>query len=396
MKVSAVETIRLEDFPNLLFVQVHTDEGLVGLGETFYGAATVEQHIHESVAPYLVGRDALQIEAHNRMLAGYVGYNGSGAETRARSAIDLALWDLLGQVSGQPLYNLLGGLTRESVRIYNTCAGPRYVRAAEGQAVANWGVAPGRYEDLYAALNAPDTLAEDLLASGISAMKIWPFDPYAESSDGTRITARELHQACEPLRRIRAAVGTEMDIMVELHALWDVPTARHILRTLEPYEPFWVEDPVRSDLVDGLADVAGSTPLRIAAGETVGGTAQFHQLLRRRALGAVTVDLTWTGGLTEARKVAAAAASYGVPIAPHDCTGPVALTACTHLSVAAPNALLQETVRAAYLGWYADLVTTLPTVSDGYIRPLHGPGLGTALQDDVRTRTGSHVRVSRG
>ena len=114
-----------------------------------------------------------------------------------------------------------------------------------------------------------------------------------------------------------------------------------------------------------------------------------------RAIGVATVDVTWCGGLTVARKVADAAAAHGVPVAPHDCTGPVALTACTHLSTAAPNAILQETVRAAYLGWYRDLVTELPTVADGHITSLTGPGLGTALLPDLKDRAGTVVTTSR-
>jgi L-alanine-DL-glutamate epimerase-like enolase superfamily enzyme len=395
MKVVAVETVRVEEFPNLLWVQVHTDDGLVGLGETFYGARTVEAHVHETVAPYLIGKDPLRIEAHNRALHGYVGYSGSGAETRARSAVDIALWDLLGQATGQPIHVLLGGMTRPRVRTYNTCAGPAYVRAAEGQAVSNWGLAEGRYEDLHAQLHHPDALAEDLLASGITAMKIWPFDPYAEAHDGSLITPGELVTALEPIRRIRAAVGDAMDVMIEMHALWDVPTAIRIAHALEEYRPFWIEDPVRSDLADGLAAVAAATRTRVAAGETVAGLPAFQGLLADRAIGVATVDITWCGGLTEARKVAAAAAAHGVPVAPHDCTGPVALTACAHLSTAAPNALMQETVRAAYLGWYRDLVTELPAVADGHITSLTGPGLGTALLPDLKGRAGTLVTTSR-
>lgn len=390
MKIVEVETLRVEAFPNLLFLHLHSDEGLVGLGETFYGARAVEAHVHETVAPHLLGREALALEAHNRALGGYVGYAGSGVETRARSAVDLALWDLLGQASGQPLYVLLGGMTRPRTRVYNTCAGPAYVRSAKGQAVSNWGLSEGgRFDDLHAAIHRPGELAQELLAAGITAMKIWPFDAAAEAHDGMFITSAELNRGLEPIRAIREAVGTEMDVLIEMHALWDVPAAVRIVRALEEYEPFWVEDPVRSDRAGGLATVARSTSLRVAAGETVAGASAFHQLLAEQALGAATVDLTWVGGLSEARKVASAAAAHGIPVAPHDCTGPVALTACTHLSTAAPNALMQETVRAAYLGWYRDLVTELPVVQDGHVTPLSAPGLGTALLPDLRSRAGT-------
>ena len=395
MKIVKIETLRVEAFPNLTFVQVHTDEGLTGLGETFYGAEAVEAHIHSVASAALLGQDPLRIEHHSAQLAGYTGYAGSGTETRARSAIDLALWDILGQATGQPVYNLLGGRTRDDIEIYNTCAGSRYVNQAQGQAVANWGVTEGRYEDLYAAINHPGELALDLLNQGMTGMKVWPFDSYAEASGGHYISNADLAAGLSKIALIRDAVGTDMEIMVELHALWDVPSARKIVKALEEFQPFWVEDPVRSDVTGGLARVAGETSLRIAAGETVAGLAGFQNLLSENAVGVVTVDTTWSGGLTTAHRVAGLANSFGIPVAPHDCTGPVALTACVHLATAAPNTLLQETVRAGYLGWYSDLVEGGPTIAHGRIRPPEDPGLGIRLLPDLAGRVGSITRSSR-
>jgi galactonate dehydratase len=395
MKITELETLRVEEFPNLLFVQLHTDEGLTGLGETFYGAEAVEAQLHSVVAPYLLGQDPFRIAQHGRATAGYVGYAGSGAETRARSAVDLALWDILGKAAGLPVHDLIGGRTRESVPIYNTCAGARYVNAASGQSVANWGLGEGRYEDLYAAIHHPAELARDLLDHGITGMKVWPFDTYAEQSGGTSISARDLDRAMEPLRRIREEVGDDMDLMIELHALWDVPTAERIVRALEEVSPFWIEDPVRSDLVGGLARVSDATSARVAAGETVSGPHGFQALLGEGGIGVVTVDTTWCGGLSAAIKTAAVAETYGIPIAPHDCTGPVALTACTHLSTAAPNVLVQETVRAGYRGWYSSLVEGGPVVEGGRISAPRTPGLGIELLPDLRARDTTVTRSSR-
>lgn len=391
MKITSVETVRVRDFPNLIFVQVETDASLTGLGETFYGSAAVEAHLHAIAAPVLLGQDPLRIEWHNKSLAGYVGYAGSGTETRARSALDIALWDILGKVSGQPLYTLLGGATKPYVPVYNTCAGPNYVRQAEGQAVANWGLAQGQYEDLTATFAEPERLAEELVAANIAGMKVWPFDPFAEASGGTFISPGDIQRALEPLKRIRKAVGSRIEIMIELHALWNVPTARQIMKALEEVEPYWVEDPVRLDIVDGLASVADKSSLRIAAGETAGGLRAVKNLLDSRAVDVVTVDVTWTGGITEARKVAALADVYGIPIAPHDCTGPVALAACAHLSTAAPNSLFQETVRAGYLGWYNELVEGVPRIENGRIAVTDTPGLGVELRADLRGRPGTTV-----
>jgi galactonate dehydratase len=141
MKISAFETIRLGEFPNVLWLQIHTDEALVGLGETFFGPRAVEAHIHESVAPLLLGKPVLQMDRHARTLQNqYLGFSGSGVEMRAASAVDIALWDLFGQATGQPLYQCLGGLSHEKVRVYNTCAGYRYIRAEGGQNTGNWGI----------------------------------------------------------------------------------------------------------------------------------------------------------------------------------------------------------------------------------------------------------------
>ena len=137
MKIVKLETIRIDEHPNLLWVRVHTDEGLVGLGETFMGARAVEAYIHETAAPKLIGRDPLAIDRIARDLTGYLGFASSGAETRGNSAIDIALWDLFGKATGQPIAQLLGGFTRPSIRTYNTCAGTTYMRSASGQNTEN-------------------------------------------------------------------------------------------------------------------------------------------------------------------------------------------------------------------------------------------------------------------
>ncbi len=394
MKITAVDTVRLDEFPNLVWVRVHTDEGLVGLGETFFGARAVEAYLHESAAPRLVGRDPLEIEAIARDLTPYVGYAGSGVETRGRSAIDVALWDLLGKATEQPLYVLLGGLSRPSIRTYNTCAGTRYVRSRPDWSTDDWGLgaeAEGPYEDLDAFLHRADELALSLLEEGITGMKIWPFDFAAEASGGYDISAAELDRALEPLRKIRAAVGDRIDIMVELHALWRLPAALKIAAALEEFDPYWYEDPVRADNPQALAAFAAATPVPVCAGETVAGLQGFRELLEAEAAAILMPDVGWCGGLTEARKIAALAEAHQRPVAPHDCTGPVLLAASVHLSLSAPNALVQETVRAFYAGWYRELVTVLPVIEQGHILPPEGPGLGTELLPEVLTRPDATV-----
>ena len=397
MRVTQIETIRVDEFPNILFTRVQTEDGLVGLGETFYGAKAVEAYIHETVAPYLLGKDALEIDRHSRGLYGYFGYRSSGAEMRGNSAIDIALWDLFGKATGQPLYQLLGGKVRESVRVYNTCAGYEYVRSQPRQAVENWGLPKaeqGPYEDLEAFLTRADELAESLLSEGITGMKIWPFDPYAERTNGQYISAPDLDVALEPFRKIRDAVGNRMDIMVEFHALWNFPAARQICAELEAFKPTWFEDPIKADNLDALAELAGQTRIPIAASETLATRWSYREVLDRNAAGIVMVDVSWSGGISEARKIASLAETYQRPVMFHDCTGPVVLTASTHLSMNAPNALVQEMVRAFYSGWYGELVTQLPTIRDGSITPPPGAGLGIELRPDLIDRPDATVIVS--
>jgi galactonate dehydratase len=389
MKITAIETIRAADFPNLLWVEVHSDDGLIGLGETFYGAAAVEAYLHENVAPRLIGRDPLAIDSIARALQSYVGFRSTGVETRAASAIDIALWDLFGKVTGQPIWQLLGGRTRDSIRTYNTCAGSHYVRTTGGQSTSNWGrgATPARgLDDLDAFMTRADELAIDLLESGIDAMKIWPFDPAAERSGGLAISPAEMRTALEPFERIRKAVGDRMDIMVEFHSLWQLPPAIRIAEALAPYDTFWHEDPIRMDSLGSLRRYAERSRAPLCASETLASRWAFRDLLETGAAGVIMLDIGWCGGLSEARKVAAMAEAWHLPVAPHDCTGPVVLTASTHLCLNAPNALVQESVRAFYTGWYRDLVTALPPVSAGKITVPEGPGLGLELHPDLDRR----------
>lgn len=396
MKVTGIETIRLDEFPNLLWVHVETDEGLKGLGETFYGAQSAEAHVHAIIAPYLLGQDPLQIERHHANLIGYVGFSGAGAEQRGRSAVDIALWDLWGKASGQPIHQLLGGASRDDIRVYNTCAGYQYVRQKPVQGTQNFGIggAEGPYEDLNAFLNNADELAQSLLEMGIDAMKIWPFDYAAEASQGHYISAADLKKGLAPFEKIRAAVGDRMDIMCELHSMWNRPSAVKIARALEDIGPLWVEDPVFMDHLASLGEVARSTASPIAVGETRGGKADFRYLVELDALSVIIADLTWCGGLTEGRKISTLCDAWHVPVAFHDCTGPVALTASTHIALHARNCFIQEMVRAFYYGWYGELVTQLPPVEKGRIRAPEGPGLGLELIPDITRRPDAQVRRS--
>lgn len=397
MKITQVETVRLGEFPNILWVRLHTDQGLTGLGETFMGAAAVEAYLHEWAAPRLLGRDPLQIEALGRDLTGYLGWRGSGVETRGNSAVDIALWDLFGRAAGLPVYTALGGASRDCIRVYNTCAGYRYVRSTANQTSSNWGLGnnAGPYEDLQGFLHHADELAESLLSQGITAMKIWPFDPAAERSHGQSISPQELDTALEPFRKIRRAVGDRMDIMVEFHSLWRLPMARKIARALQEFDTFWHEDAIRMDSLNLLRQYAVDCQALICASETLAYKWGFKDYLQTGVAGVAMLDLSWCGGLTEARKIAAMADAWQLPVAPHDCTGPVVWAASTHLALHAPNAMIQESVRAFYTGWYRELVTELPVVENGVIRLGDKPGLGLELLPDLHERADAVVRSSK-
>ena len=396
MKITAMDTLRLAEFPFLLWLRVHTDAGIIGTGETFWAPGPVASYLHDNVAPYLIGKDPRDIERHDRTLGSvYVGARDSGAEVRGNSAVNLALWDIYGQALGEPLWRLLGGRTHQSVPVYNTCAGYGHVRASKKNALfertEDWSLkagdlAEGPYEDLLAwRFNAGD-LAKSLLSEGIRAMKIWPFDIAAEASNGTRISAADLDAALQPLRKIRDSVGREMEIMVELHGLWTLPPALRIAEALKPFDVAWLEEPIRYNELDALADLARHTSIPIAASERLASRQVFKQVIDKRAASIIMIDLAWCGGLSEARKIANMAEASELPVTLHDCTGPIVYAASCALSATLPNASYQECVRAYFSGWYTEIVADLPQITDGSVAPLERPGLGLRLRDELFNR----------
>jgi L-alanine-DL-glutamate epimerase-like enolase superfamily enzyme len=258
------------------------------------------------------------------------------------------------------------------------------MRTAKGQNSGNWGIgAAATYDDLNAFLTRADELAVDLLAEGITAMKIWPFDTAAEATDGQYISNEDLKRALEPFEKIRRAVGDRMDVMVEFHSMWQLLPAINIAKALAPYGTFWHEDPIKMDSLSSLKRYAAASPAPICASETLGSRFAFRDLLETGVAGIVMLDIGWCGGLSEARKIAAMAEAWHLPVAPHDCTGPVVFCASTHLSLNAPNALVQESVRAYHRTWYGDLVTALPKIEHGMVGVPDGPGLGLELVPDI-------------
>ena len=394
MIIKAIETLHIAEFPNLLWVTIEDSEGNRGTGESFFIAPATEAYIHDTASQLLLGQDARNREAIQKRLKPYVGYNGAGAEVRGNSAIDMALWDLWGRHLNQPIWRLLGGRARDRIRTYNTCAGYEYVRGSTGQMTENWGLSSdqGPYEDLQGFLNDAGKVAESLLSQGISGMKIWPFDYAAEASHGAAITPDQLARAIEPFRKIRDAVGDEMQIMAEMHLLWQPHAMAEIARALEPFNIYWIEDPMPATAFSSWADLRRQVRPKIAGSETMASRAAFRAIMEAQAVDVVIMDLGWCGGLTEAKAIADMADAFHLPIAPHDCTGPLAWGACTNLTINAPNALVQESVRAFYTGWYNELAQNLPILEDGHLHLPEGVGMITELKPEVYDRPDATVR----
>ena len=271
--VTALRTIRIAERANLLWLEIETDEGLTGLGESFRGSQAVEAVIHEQVAPVLARQGCAADRGHLAPPVNpYVGFQSSSAEIRAASAVDMALWDLTGQRHGVPVYVALGGAVRDSIRVYNTCAGYSYNTSGARRAIGASDAAAGPYDDQIAFMRDAGALAESLLSEGYAAMKIWPFDVYADASGGHMICLSDLNAGLEPFRKMRRAVGDGIDIMCEMHSLWTSHAAARICRALEEFGVFWAEDPIgKMSDVAALADLRRQTRTPICASETLGG-----------------------------------------------------------------------------------------------------------------------------
>jgi galactonate dehydratase len=406
MKIIGVETFQAKGFGNLLWVLIHTDDGLIGLGETFRNPEATIAYVHETCAPFLLGEDPTHREKLTHSLSYRIGNHFNGfpsrsVEVRGNSAVDMALWDLCGKAVGLPLYRLLGGPFRTECRIYNTCAGGNYnnqIRQGYNtELLSRDDQAPssiGSYEDLLLQVYEPARLARELLASGITAMKIWPFDVFALRSGAADISRGDLHKAIWPIEQIRKEVGGSMDIMIEYHGLWRLPAALKIANALKDYDIYWHEEPVWMQNFDDVARYRDRVNTQVAGSENFGTTQWYREMFVRGAVDVANFDIAWVGGISEAQRIAHLAAAFDRAIAPHDCTGPVTLLANVHLLMAYPNGLIAETVRAHTNGFYADIVTTLPPIRNGLIHPTEAPGVGADLSPAFLARPDLNRRLS--
>jgi len=379
MKITAVETIYLPRGITVhagaityLWVRIHTDEGLIGLGESYPNAEAEASIVHSRLAAVLLGKDPSAIDCLCADMFLGVSYSGwGGAEMRAISAVDIALWDLLGKATGQPIYKLLGGASRQSIRIYNTC-----------------------YDKVDFSCEA-GRLARELLASNIRAMKIWPFDPIARENNGNYISAEQMRRAIEPLRLIREEVGEAIDVAIEFHGFWNLPSAIKIARALETYKPMWLEEMLPQDNLAAYAELARSTQVPLCLSERLMTRWGFRELLENRAASIIMPDIAWCGGISEGKKIATMAETYYLPIAPHNCGGPILHFATTHLSANITNLYIMESVRRHYHDEYEGLVTRklIPDATGDLPLP-PGPGLGVELSSEVLSRKDAVVKKS--
>jgi galactonate dehydratase len=342
MKITKLETFLVK--PRWLFLKVHTDEGLVGLGEPILEgrALTCAQAVDE-LAPYLIGKDPRRVVHHWQAMYRHAFYRGGPLLTSALSGVEHALWDLAGKSLGVPVYQLLGGPTRDRIRIYKGGGDPETIQQwiAKGFTAFKTGVRGGR----------PARIVENVAF---------------------------IDRAVERFAALREAAGPEIDIAIDFHGAVSPQTAKLLIKALEPYQPMFIEEPCQCQNVDAMADIARGTHLPIATGERIFTKWGFREILEKRAASILQPDLCHAGGIHEVHIIAGMAEAYYAAIAPHNPLGPISLAACIQLDATIPNFVAQEhtTLGEGYL--------KQPFVfKDGYVELPTGPGLGIELDEDA-------------
>ena len=385
MKITKIEMIYAEvgaliegEQVPCIWVRIHTDEGITGLGETYPLGEAERGVIRGRFASTLIGQNPLEIERLWQEMFNQIKWHGwAGAELRAISAIDIALWDICGKAAGQPIYQLLGGKSRDRVRTYNTCYDHRY----DFNNVEN---------------NEAGKLAKELLDSGIQAMKVWPFDGVANKNRGQFITNADIEIGLKPVQQIREAVGDDIEIALEFHGLWNVPSAIKIAHALEPYNVMWLEEMLPQDNMKAYATVADHVVQPLCISERLMTRYQFRELIELGIAQFIMPDICWCGGITEAQKIAVLADTYYLPIAPHNCGGPVLHAASIHLTLHLTNLFILESVRRHYLVQYDNLVTGSVPVEEGHLTAPEGSGLGIDLRPELLNAPGIEIETIGG
>ncbi len=350
MRITKVETLIVK--PRWVFLKIHTDEGLVGLGEPTLEnrAHTIVQAVAE-LEPYLLGKDPTRVVHHWQAMYKHAFYRGGPVLTSALSGVEHALWDLAGKAAGVPIYQLLGGPLRDRIKVYAHCGGDTLdelmvnaqAKVAQGFLALKTGIRGGR----------PARIIE---------------------------TPGFVDRVVERIAGLRAAVGNEIDIAVDFHGAISPPTAGLLIKALEPYQPMFFEEIVQCQNVDVMAALARKTHIPIATGERLFTKWAFREVLEKGAATILQPDLSHAGGIFEGRLIAGMAEAYYAVVAPHCPLGPISLAAGLQLDAAIPNFLAQEQV---HLG--AGYLKTPFVVKDGYIELPTGPGLGIELDEAAIT-----------
>ena len=371
MKVTGVETILLNNNPPFvggrqwLFIKLYTDEGIVGLGERPTGhtpdLASQIALLHDLVDRFVVGHSPFEIEnTWQRVYASNHDYrHPSLYGTPALSAIEMALWDIVGKAAGQPIYNLLGGRCHEKLRAY------AYMPTT------------GVWEDPSKA----GAIAEQLVKEGNTACKIDPFMPYFPLPRDFPL--KTIKHAAKIFKAIRDAVGDELEIGIGTHGQFSTAGAIRVAKVFEEYHPYWFEEPVPPENVEEMARVAAHTSIPIATGERLVTKYEFANLLEKQAAQIIQLDVGQCGGILESKKIASLAESHYAMIAPHMYVGPVAAAAAVQVDTCSPNFLIQE-----YNGGRLHNEIFLDPVKfeNGFIEPPTSPGLGLELNEEVVER----------
>lgn len=400
MRIEKIDTV--STVPNghgLLFCRIETDEGHVGYGETYYIPGAAAAVIHEWMADRLLGANPLDIESHWRFLyERAMNFGGSGAELRALSAIDLALWDILGQVAGLPVWQILGGRVQPDIRIYNSSGGPGYgsLRVRGGSWPGYGAIGdPAPLNDYWRAVHEPEAYARELLEEGIGGAKMWTLDFAAHLPGGpSHLAQRDLKKGLEPFFRMREAAGPDFELILDGHGFFLLPAALQIAEALRGARPLCLEDVIRPDCVDTIRDFRTRSGLAIAASEMFATGEEFRLLLEKRAVDYVMIDPTWVGGITPTARLVDLARLYNLPVMIHDCTGPLSLLAGVHVGTARGNVAWQETLRSHIRVQYPKWCDWKPVINQGRISAPSGPGLGAVLDPALFCET-CGLRTSR-
>ncbi len=353
MKIIAIDTyIAGNPWKNWLFARVSTDEGIHGIGEGTlnYFARTVETAIHE-LKPLILGMDPFQVEVISQRLIRDVYSEGAQIHMCAVAAIEIACWDIIGKACNQPVYNLWGGRCHEKLRAY-----------ANG-----WYRGPRTAESFA-------EKARDVAGRGYTALK---FDPFG--SNWRTLPRYEFDRSLDIIRAVRDAVGPSVDLLIEGHSRFNVPTAVEFAEAMHPLRPAWFEEPVPHTNIAAMVEVARRSPVPIATGESFSTKQQFAELLKHEAVNILQPEPLNLGGLYAARKIADMVdAHYGV-IAPHSAQGPVCSAACVQLNASIPNFFIHEIFDEFNEPWEKEIITHPVEVVDGYIDIPDRPGLGVDL-----------------